>query len=230
MGWLLVALVVAPAAGAEPGGPLRVMAASSLRELAGTIVDRWSRAEHVEVSTVFAASSTLAHQVQAGAPCDIYVTADPAWLAGLELQDRYDWLGNDLVVVVPVEDPDVDLKRLRSLALAGPEVPAGKYAAAALEQLGIALPARVVYGSNVRDVLAKVAVGGAEAAVVYATDAAIEPRVRVSQRLSSASHPPIVYAVGLLTARGRPLFEALRAPAAVRAARELGFTSLGAGR
>jgi molybdate transport system substrate-binding protein len=92
--------------------------------------------------------------------------------------------------------------------------------------LGIALPPRVIYGASVRDVLSKVSAGGAEAGIVYATDAAIEPAVRIAFTFPGDSHPKIVYAAGLLTAEGAALFEALREPWALAIARRYGFLDL----
>lgn len=168
----------------------------------------------------------LARQIGVGAQADVFVSAAPEWVNEVRPLSRTDWIGNRLVVVVRRDAPDVDFQSLESLALAAEQVPAGKYAHAALAHLGIEAPKRTIYGSNVRDVLAKVSQGGAAAGIVYATDAAIDQEVRISFTFPSDSHPRIVYTVSLLTEEGRTFFDALQAPWAVEIARKYGFTEV----
>ncbi len=85
---------------------------------------------------------------------------------------------------------------------------------------------RTIYGANVRDVLAKVSEGGAKAGIVYATDAAIDPGVRIVYTFPPESHPKIVYAVGLLTPAGKAFFDALREPWAKEIAIRQGFAEI----
>jgi molybdate transport system substrate-binding protein len=215
----------APATASAPAALVVVFAASSLTEVVAEAAEPFTRATGREARFQLGASSTLARQIREGAPADVFVSADPAWLDAVSPTARYDWLGNRLALCVPAgRAGDVKLAEVASLALAGPEVPAGKYARAALASLGVPLPARVVEGSSVRDVLSKVAEGAADAGIVYATDVAVEPRVRLASLLPGSSHPPIRYAVGLLREAGRGLFDALRAPEALEAARKRGFS------
>jgi molybdate transport system substrate-binding protein len=215
------------AAAADPEkGPVRVVAAASLREVVTEIASEWTRRTGREVVPSFEATSTLARQIQEGARADLFIAADPEWLDRVHPTERHDWLGNRLVLVVPKDSPDVDLKAARSLALANEQVPAGKHARAALAHLGVPLPARTIHGSSVRDVLAKVSSGGAEAGIVYATDPAVDPGLRVAFTFPPGSHPPIVYATGLLDPRGKAFFAALREPWALAIAARRGFTVL----
>ncbi len=160
--------------------PVTIYAASSMKELVTELGDAWTRKTGQEARLQFEASSTLARQIAEGAPADVFITASPEWLDKLKLIDRFDWLSNRLVVVVRKDVAAFDLKSAESMALANEQVPAGKYARAALTHLGIKPPERTIYGSNVRDVLSKVSQGGAQAGIVYATDAAVNPEVRVA--------------------------------------------------
>lgn len=223
---LLAAACSKPAA--ESAAPVTVFAASSLKELVVEIGDGWSKRSGRQVRPQFEASSTLARQIQEGAPADVFITAAPEWLDKLKLVKRFDWLSNRLVVVVR-KDVDVkafDLKAAESLALANEQVPAGKYARAAMAVLGIQPPARTIYGSNVRDVLSKVSQGGAQAGIVYATDAIIDPEVAVAFTFPEDSHPKILYSVGVLNPGGEAFAAALLEQTAKEAARRRGFTEL----
>jgi molybdate transport system substrate-binding protein len=193
--------------------PITVLAAASLTESLSRVAAAWTANGHPAVILSFDSSSKLAKQVEAGAPADVYFAADSAWmdyLASRALVDRatrVDLVGNRLVAVVPAGSALLigaapDLVRVQHLALAGESVPAGRYARAALGTLGVweAVKARVVIGDNVRTVLTWVAAGEAEAGVVYATDARIDPKVKVAFGFPEASHPPIVYPAAVIRA------------------------------
>lgn len=207
-----------------PGKEITVFAAASLREVMTAISAEWKTRKGQSVRLQFDASSTLARQIREGAPADVFVSAAPEWVDEVSPTSRYDWLGNRLVVVVHKNAPDADLQKMDSLALAGEQVPAGKYARAALAHMHIQPPTRTIYGANVRDVLSKVSKGGAMLGIVYATDAAIDPEVRVSYTFPPESHPRIVYTAGLMTQDGAGFFETLKEPWAVEIAQKYGFT------
>lgn len=211
----LVAVVVPsaplPAHAAEP---VVVLAASSLTESLQKVADAWTAKGHPAVSLSFDASSKLARQIEAGAPADAFFSADSAWMDELSgkglvtTSTRVDLLGNTLVTVVPTAGKvsittaaDLTRPELLHLALAGESVPAGKYGRAALTSLGVwpAVEARVVNGDNVRTVLGWVAGGEADAGIVYATDARVEPRVKVAFTFPSTSHPAIVYPAAVVS-------------------------------
>ncbi|HWM88489.1 MAG TPA: molybdate ABC transporter substrate-binding protein [Kofleriaceae bacterium] len=207
-------------------GPVTIYAASSLKELVTEIGDAWTRKTGQEARLQFEASSTLARQIQEGAPADVFITASPEWLDQLKVIDRFDWLSNRLVCVVRKDVAAFDLKSAESLALANEQVPAGKYAKAALTHLGIEAPARTIYGSNVRDVLSKVSQGGAQAGIVYATDAAVDPEVRVAMTFPEESHPRILYSAAVMTENGKGFASELRQAASMGAAKKRGFTEI----
>ena len=209
----LIALVIGAPTEAAGADSLTVLAASSLTDALSRAGAAWTAKGHAEISFSFDGSSRLAKQVEAGIPADAFFSADRDWMDYLqerglvEASTRVDLLGNTLVLVEPaampasVREPS-DLLRpaLVHLALAGESVPAGKYGRAALRAAGVweAVEARVVQGDNVRTVLSWVASGNAEAGVVYATDAKVEPKVRVAFTFPPSSHPPIVYPAAVL--------------------------------
>lgn len=206
--------------------PVLVFAAASLREAVTEIAKEWTKRTGQEAKLQFDATSTLALQIKEGAPAALFITAAPEWLDQVKATAKRDWLSNRLVVVVRKESGDFDLKSARSLALANEQVPAGKYAKAALAHLGLKPPERTIYGNNVRDVLSKVSQGGADAGIVYATDAAIDPEVRIAYTFPPESHPKILYSAGLLKPAGKAFFDALQASWVKEIARKHGFVIL----
>lgn len=204
-----VLLAAAPADPTPPPeAPLRVLAASSLTETLTAVGAAWAAQGHPPISLTFDASSRLAKQIEAGAPADLFLSADSNWMdflaskALIDPASRVDLLGNTLVAVVPADRAlalssarDLTRPEVQRLALAGAAVPAGWYALSALQSLGVwdAVYPRVVNGDNVRAVLGWVARGEADVGVVYATDARVEPRVQIAFAFPASSHPPIVY-------------------------------------
>ncbi|WP_447760663.1 molybdate ABC transporter substrate-binding protein [Sphingopyxis panaciterrae] len=214
----LLALLLAPAALAAERGPV-VLAAASLQESLTEAADAWAAKGHDKPVLSFAASSALARQVIAGAPADLFLSADEEWMdavakAGLlRAGSRTTLLGNRLVLITPVSSK-VRLTPARGfpiaralgsgrLALADPgAVPAGKYAKAALTWLGVwgGVAAKVAPAENVRAAMALVERGAAPLGIVYATDARASRAVRVVGFFPAASHPPIRYPVAVLKA------------------------------
>lgn len=189
-------------------GPV-VLAASSLQEVFEEVGEAWAAEGHAAPVLSFAASSALARQVEQGAPADLFVSADEAWMDALERQNqlragtRVDVLTNRLVLVTRAGGPVRSLAGLGDgkLSLADPAaVPAGKYARAALRSLGQwrAVEAKVVPAENVRAALALVERGEAELAIVYATDAIASGAVEVLETFPASSHPPIRYPAAVL--------------------------------
>ena len=193
-----------------------VLAAASMQESLDAAADQWARSGHLRPVISFAASSALARQIEAGAPADLFVSADEAWMDALAAKrliaagTRADLVGNRIVVVEPVGRGSTvpargaRLARLLSagpLAMADPDsVPAGKYGKAALTRLGAwdAVAPHVVRAENVRAALALVERGVAPFGIVYLTDAKASAKVRVAGVFPAASHPPIVYPVARL--------------------------------
>lgn len=238
---LLSALLAFTTPLAHAGGgerPLTVFAAASLKESLDAAARAYERDGGVPVRVSYAASSALARQIAQGAPADVFVSADRDWMDDLERRgllragSRRDLLGNTLVLIAPraARIPPVALSRPASIATAlgdgrlalafTASVPAGKYARAAFESLGVwnALQPRVVESENVRAALLLVARSEARMGVVYASDARAEPRVRVLATFPARSHPQIVYPVAVVAFSRHPRaagFAAwLRTPAA----------------
>ncbi|HEX5757749.1 MAG TPA: molybdate ABC transporter substrate-binding protein [Thermoanaerobaculia bacterium] len=202
---MLALLAAAPAA----AGELHVFAAASLSEALEELAATWRRQTGTEVLLNLGASSTLARQIEEGAPADLFLSADEAKMgalarAGLILPGtRRSVLSNTLVVVVPaagalaIASPrDLAAPRVRAIALAEPRtVPAGIYAKRYLETAGLwdAVAARVVPTENVRAALAAVAAGNADAGIVYKTDAVNSRAVRVAYEVPADAGPRISY-------------------------------------
>lgn len=199
------------------------------------------------MSIAYAATSALARQVASGAPADVFVSADEEWmdelgaLGHLWAGSRRAVIGNRLVLVAPagragpfVLAPGADLAaRLGGgrLAVADPvAVPAGRYARDALTWLGAwpAVKGRLAPAENVRAALLLVALGEAPLGIVYASDAAAEPRVHVLGTFPPDAHAPIRYAGAVLARSTHPQAAAFLDRLAAPAAREVflrhGFT------
>jgi molybdate transport system substrate-binding protein len=182
-----------------------VFAAASLTESLEEIGRACEPKTGTAVRFSFGASSDLARQIQAGAPADVFFSADTAKMDALEKAgivrhaDRREFLSNQLVVVVPISSSlriagARDLARLPRLALADPEaVPAGIYARKWLEAEGVwgQLRPTLIPTLDVRATLAAVESGGVEAGIVYRTDSAISNKVRVV--LVVTNGPAITY-------------------------------------
>lgn len=213
----LMALAFAPPALAQARGPV-VLAAASLQEALTDAARVWTAKRHAPPVLSFAGSSALARQIEAGAPADLFVSADEEWMdhvAGKGLVrpgTRVSFLANRLVLIAPAASrtrpmaigrgfPLARLLGQGRLAMADPQaVPAGKYGKAALSNLGVwgAVQPRVVGAENVRAAMALVERGEAPFGVVYATDARASRGVKVVGTFPANSHPPITYPVALL--------------------------------
>ncbi len=164
----------------------------------------------------YGASSALAKQIEAGAPAQVFISADLDWMDYLEQRKllrpgtRKNILGNKLVLIAPAGSniktqiaPGFPLAKLLGggrLATADPaHVPAGKYTKAALEKLGVwdSVSGKLAPAETVRAALALVARGEAPLGTVYSTDAAVESKVRVAAMFPDGLHPAIVYPAAL---------------------------------
>ncbi|MGU3666570.1 molybdate ABC transporter substrate-binding protein [Methylobacterium sp. A49B] len=233
--------------------PVLVFAAASLKNALDEASAAWGRQTGKTARISYAGSNALAKQIEAGAPADLFISADQAWMdyverAGLlKPGTRSDLLRNALVLVAPGprnagSDPQMalapDLGTTLTKALGGGKlamatidaVPAGKYGKAALEKLGAwdAVKGQVAQAENVRAALLLVARGEAPLGIVYATDAAADPNVHVVATFPADSHPPIVYPAALIKDSRNPdaagLLAYLRGPAASGFFTRQGFT------
>jgi molybdate transport system substrate-binding protein len=209
------------AAGAPPPD-LIVLAASSLTDALNEIGPAFTAATHRGVKLSYAASSALARQIEAGAPADVFMSADTDWMDYLQTRNLIDTasrrnvLGNRLVLISPADStvtikirPHFALAQLLGsgrLATGNPDsVPVGRYARIALTNLGVwsAVQDKVAPADNVRAALALVARGEAPLGIVYRTDALVEKKVRIVADFPASSHDPITYPVAT-TAHPQP--------------------------
>jgi molybdate transport system substrate-binding protein len=251
---LLLALFLAvglglPAAaqGAPPRGPVTIFAAASLKNALDQAAAQYAKETGTAPARIsYAASSALARQIEQGAPADLYISADADWMDYLAKKalirpgTRVDLFTNHLALIAP-RDSSVKLAIERGfplaqalgagrLAMAGPEVPAGKYGEASLTALGVwdQVKDRTARGENVRATLQFVARGEAPLGIVYDTDALSEPSVRIVGLFPDSSHPRIVYPGAALTAhpQATAFLDWLHGPKGAAAFRPFGFAAL----
>ena len=241
---LFALAVVPPCASADE---LLVFAAASLKPAFDEIIATPDAKALGEIKASYAASSQLEHQIEAGAPAALFISADQDWMntadskGKIVKETRIDLLGNALVLVAP-KDSKVSLRIAPKFDLAGAlgkdghialgepnSVPAGKYAKASLTSLGVwgSIESRIVSADNVRAALNFVAKGEAPLGVVYRSDAVSEPAVRVVDTFPDSSHAPIVYPAAIVTDHDTPaarkLLDLLRAPSSQAIFTRYGF-------
>lgn len=222
LGLLAVMLALPGTVVAQNGRPLTVFAAASLTDALGAVGRAYTRASGQPVRFSFESSGTAARQIQAGAKADVFVSADAAWMDRLQQAGRLQpgaratIAGGRLMLIAPAGRsmrltirpgfPLVQALGPRGrLAVGDPaSVPAGIYAREALTRLGVwnGVAGRLAPAQDVRAALAYVARGEAPLGVVYETDAAAEPRVRIVGVFPAASHAPIVYPAAVVRGGG----------------------------
>lgn len=230
-----------------------VFAAASLKTALDDVVARYHEQTGRTVLVGYAGSSALAKQIEQAAPADIFFSADLDWMNYLaergliEEPTRRTLLGNKIVLVAP-KDSGTVIALGRGMDLTGAlgadgrlamanvdSVPAGRYGKASLQSLGAwdAVADRVVQTDNVRAALAFVASGETPLGIVYATDAAAEPAVKVLGAFPDDSHPPILYPLAMLSTSTNPdaraFFEFMQSDAARPAYERQGFTVVAPG-
>ncbi len=203
---------------------LTVFAAASLTDALTRISSTWQSQGHAGPAFSFASSGILAKQIDAGAPADLFLSADEIWMDWLAKRDRLrpgtrrDIVGNNLVLVEPSAslkpvtlDPGTDMSGILGtggrLAVGNPaSVPAGIYARQALIALGLwdRLKDRLAPAENVRAALLLVERGEAPAGIVYASDVRAAPNLAVAGVFPASSHPPIVYPGAVLKDAAMP--------------------------
>jgi molybdate transport system substrate-binding protein len=217
--WLCVAMGLAGTSvtfAADAGKTVLVFGAASLTDVLDELGHAFTAQSQVEVKSSLAASSALAKQIEAGAPADVFFSADLEWMDYLQQRDLLrpgsirTVVFNRLVLIAPADSkvkvkiaPGFDLLKALGdgkLATGDPDsVPVGKYAHTALEKLGVwdKVSNRIVRAENVRSALAFVARGEAPLGIVYRTDALAEKRVRIVDVFPEDSHPPVTYPIAL---------------------------------
>jgi molybdate transport system substrate-binding protein len=204
---------MAPAAAQDK--TLTVFAAASMKNALDDVDNAYTAKTGVKIVASYAASSALAKQIEQGAPADVFMSADTAWMdyvnnkKAINEPTRVNLLGNSIVLIAPKDskidkvtiDQGFDLAKLAGDGKVATgdvkAVPVGKYAKAALEKLGAwtAVEPKMAMAENVRAALALVARNEAVLGIVYSTDAKIEPGVKIVGTFPASSHPPIVYPV-----------------------------------
>lgn len=231
-------------AGAGRAADLNVFAAASLTDALREIKAAYEKESGDRLSLSLGASSTLARQIQEGAPADLFLSADEAKMDSLEKRNlvlagtRKSVLSNTLVIVVPVDSglpvaspADLAGPRVRALALAEPRsVPAGIYAQEYLRKVKLweKVSGRVIPTENVRAALAAVESGNVDAAIVYKTDARISKKVRIAYEVPREEGPVISYPFAVVSESRNPeaarrFLRYLESPAALAVFRKLGF-------
>jgi molybdate transport system substrate-binding protein len=245
---LCLSLLPCEVPAANDRGPVTVFAASSLTDVMQELGAVYTQASGTRVEFSFAASSTLARQIEGGAHADVFFPADQEWMDYLDQRGliqkatRRDLVGNRLALVAPADSGiQLDIKpnfpllaalKGGRLATGDPDsVPVGRYARAALTRLGVwnDVADRIVRADNVRSALAFVARGEVPLGIVYETDAKVDKKVRIVGIFPDDTHSPITYPVALTAktdARAAAFLEFLRGPAGDAAFQKYGFVVL----
>jgi molybdate transport system substrate-binding protein len=253
---LLIAAVLTSGAGTAPaaaqGRDVLVFAAASLKNALDEVAAQWQRESGKKVAISYAASNTLIKQIEQGAPADMFISADLDWMdygqqKGLIKPDiRSNLLGNRIVLIAPKDSnvsvniaPGFDLAALLKggrLAMGNVDaVPAGKYGKASLEKLGAwdGVKDKIAQAETVRAALLLVSRGEAPLGIVYQTDAASDPGVKIVGTFPESTHPPIIYPIALTKDSVNPdalaFLNYVRSAAARPAFERQGFTFLAPG-
>lgn len=226
--------------------PLTVFAAASTTDVMQSIGEAYQRTTGVEVRFSFGSSSTLARQIRAGAPADVFISADEKWMddvssaGAIDAGTRQDLLANRLVLIGP-KDSTLSVRaergsdfpgpdKVRRLAMGDPtHVPAGRYGRQALQRLGwwSGVESRVISAQDVRAALRLVEIGEADAGIVYSTDARKSDKVRILAEFPEECHDPVRYPVALTrsaSAGTHAFLSFLRSPESIAIFERAGFT------
>ncbi|WP_313570714.1 molybdate ABC transporter substrate-binding protein [Pantoea piersonii] len=245
---LAAALSVTLAGQAVAAEKVTVFAAASLTNALQEIATQYKKKTDVEVVSSFASSSTLARQIEQGAPADLFISADQQWMddavAKKSMDDatRVTLLGNELVLVAPRSDSakpvtlneQTDWKSLlkgERLAVGDPDhVPAGIYAQEALQKLGAwqtVLPS-LARANNVRAALALVERNETPYGIVYGSDAVASDKVQVVGTFPASSHKPVEYPMAIVKAHNnaavKAFYDYLKGPEAAAVFKQYGFS------
>ncbi len=250
----IAALVLCVLIGLVPAGAqdrLTIFAAASMKNALDEVDAAFTQSSDVPVTASYAATSALTKQIEAGAPADIFLSADKEWMDYaaahilIDSATRFDLLGNRLVIIAPVAsrldhiqiEPSMDLATYagdgRIVTGDVNSVPVGRYAKATLLALGCweNVQPKLLITENVRAALIFVARREAALGIVYETDAKVEPKVKVVAKFPDGFSAPIVYPVAATanaSPRARRYLEFLRSAQARSIFEKYGFTYLAA--
>jgi molybdate transport system substrate-binding protein len=250
--WIRWAAVTVMLAGVSTQGmaadKITVFAAASLTNALQDIATQYQKEKNVEVVSSFASSSTLARQIEQGAPADLFISADQQWMdyaidkKQMVEDTRYTLLGNELVLIAPKNSKlgtvEISSKTDWTSLLAGgrlavgdpDHVPAGLYAKEALQKLGAwtTLEPTMARANNVRSAMTLVEREEAPLGIVYGSDAVASEKVKVVGMFPEDSHKPVEYPMAIVKERQTPVVSAfysyLKGPEAAAIFKKYGFS------
>jgi molybdate transport system substrate-binding protein len=246
LGWIMLFLLMSLSS--IKADEIEVFAAASLTDALKEIAADYEKTSDDKILFNFAASSTLDMQIKAGAPADIFFSADEAKMDDLEKQGlvaketRRDLLSNSLVIVVPIDSAltltsaaQLADAKIKSLALGETRtVPAGIYAREYLQKIGVwaQIESRVIPTESVRAALAAVETGNVDAGIVYKTDALHSRKVKVAFEVPAAEGPAIAYPAALVqgskqAAAAKKFLDYLAGSASLKIFEKYGFIAEG---
>ncbi|AKF39040.1 molybdate ABC transporter substrate-binding protein [Yersinia enterocolitica] len=247
--WVASAALLAAFSSSAMAADITVFAAASLTNALQDIAVQYKKEKQVDVVASYASSSTLARQIEQGAPADLFISADQQWMdyaidkQQMVANTRYTLLGNELVLIAPKDskitkvaiDKKTDWKKLLEggrLAVGDPDhVPAGIYAKESLENLGAwaTLAPEMARANNVRSAMALVERAEAPLGIVYGSDAIASDKVKVVGVFPEASHKPVEYPMAIVKGHENPtvtaFYDYLKSPAAAVIFEKYGFTT-----
>ncbi|CCO69427.1 TPA: molybdate ABC transporter substrate-binding protein [Yersinia enterocolitica] len=247
--WVASAALLAAFSSSAMAADMAVFAAASLTNALQDIAAQYKKEKQVDVVASYASSSTLARQIEQGAPVDLFISADQQWMdyaidkQQMVANTRYTLLGNELVLIAPKDskitkveiDKKTDWKKLLEggrLAVGDPDhVPAGIYAKESLENLGAwaTLAPEMARANNVRSAMALVERAEAPLGIVYGSDAIASDKVKVVGVFPEASHKPVEYPMAIVKGHENPtvtaFYDYLKSPAAAVIFEKYGFTT-----
>ena len=247
VGLIVILFMANPSAYGSEKTPVMFFAAASTTNAVTDVTALFIKTTGIEVTVSFAASSTLAKQIQNGAPANIYISANKKWMDFLEekklidIASRFDLLSNQIVLISPKDSPiRIEISNQSDLggilgkgrmAIGDPShVPAGMYVKQALENLGLwhQVKNNLAPAKDVRSALALVERKEVPLGAVYATDAAISSKVHIAGSFPENTHSPITYPVALVagnaTLSARQFLEFLKTPEAAAIFKAYGFS------
>lgn len=247
--WVASAALLAAFSSSAMAADMAVFAAASLTNALQDIAAQYKKEKQVDVVASYASSSTLARQIEQGAPVDLFISADQQWMdyaidkQQMVANTRYTLLGNELVLIAPKDskitkveiDKKTDWKKLLEggrLAVGDLDhVPAGIYAKESLENLGAwaTLAPEMARANNVRSAMALVERAEAPLGIVYGSDAIASDKVKVVGVFPEASHKPVEYPMAIVKGHENPtvtaFYDYLKSPAAAVIFEKYGFTT-----
>ncbi|EPB0879405.1 molybdate ABC transporter substrate-binding protein [Yersinia enterocolitica] len=247
--WVASAALLAAFSSSAMAADMTVFAAASLTNALQDIAAQYKKEKQVDVVASYASSSTLARQIEQGAPADLFISADQQWMdyaidkQQMVANTRYTLLGNELVLIAPKDskitkvaiDKKTDWQKLLEggrLAVGDPDhVPAGIYAKESLENLGAwaTLAPEMARANNVRSAMALVERAEAPLGIVYGSDAIASDKVKVVGVFPEASHKPVEYPMAIVKGHENPtvtaFYDYLKSPAAAVIFEKYGFTT-----